>query len=104
MYGRDETCAMLKSVDFRAPNSLERSLQFFVPYFMGRYGLCTDLAICACVHANLVQSEWTNQSLGTFSIEELLGLWETGKMIDRHALYGKPVTVVQESSYTFVDR
>jgi hypothetical protein len=104
MFGRDEVSAMLKSVAFKAPNSLESSMQFFVPYFSKRFGLCTEQTVCACVHANLVQSEWTNHSIGTFSIDELLGLWESGKMIDRQALYGKPVTVVQEASYAFIDR
>ena len=104
MFGRNETSAMLKSIAFKAPNSLESSMQFFVPFFSGRYGLCTEQAVCVCVHANLVQSEWTNHSIETFSIDELLGLWDAGKMIDRQALYGKPLTSVQEASYTFVDR
>jgi hypothetical protein len=104
MYGRNETIAMLKSVTFKAPNTLERSLQCFLPYFISRDGLCTEQAICACVHANLVQSEWTNHSQGTFSIEELLELWENGKMIDRQAFYGKSANVAQEAEYTFIDR
>jgi hypothetical protein len=52
----------------------------------------------------MAQSEWTNHTLGTFSIEELLGLWETGKIIDRRALYGMPVNLAQEMKYTFIDR
>lgn len=104
MFGRNETIAMFKSVAFKAPNSLERSIQQFVPYFSERYGLCTEQAVCACVHANMAQSEWTNHTLGTFSIEELLGLWESGKSIDRRALYGMPANVAQETKYAFIDR
>jgi hypothetical protein len=104
MFGRNETIAMFKSVAFKAPNSLERSMQHFVPYFSGRYGLCTEQAVCTCVHANMAQTEWTNNTLGTFSIEELLGLWETGKVIDRRALYGTPANVAQETKYTFINR
>ncbi|HLO15285.1 MAG TPA: hypothetical protein VK206_10675 [Anaerolineales bacterium] len=104
MFGRNETIAMFKSAAFKAPNSLERSMQQFVPYFKGRFGLCTEQAVCTCVHANMAQSEWTNHTLGTFSIEELLALWETGKIIDRRSLYGKPVNVAQETRYTFIDR
>ena len=104
MFGRSEAAAMLKSVDFKAPNSLEAGMQLFLPLFMNRIGLCTESAICTCVPANLVQSEWTNLNLGTFSTDELLSLWEAGKMIDCREFYGKPTHITQIQKYTFVDR
>jgi hypothetical protein len=104
MFGRSEIVAMLKAVEFKAPNSLEAGMQLFIPIFINRFGLCTENAICTCVPANLVQSEWTNLNLGTFSIDELLSLWEAGKMIDCQEFYGKPVYVTQTQKYTFIDR
>ena len=104
MFGRTEAAAMLKAVDFKAPNSLEAGMQLFLPLFMNRIGLCTENAICTCVPANLVQSEWTNLNHGTFSTDELLLLWEAGKMIDCQEFYGKPMPVTQIQKYTFVDR
>jgi len=104
MFGRSEVASMLKAMDFKAPNSLEAGMQMFLPLFMDRFGLCTEHAICTCVPANLVQSEWTNLNLGTFSIDELLSLWEAGKMIDCHEFYGKPMHVTQTQMYTFIDR
>jgi hypothetical protein len=104
MFGQSETVAMLKSINFKAPNSLEAGMQSFLPFFINRYGLCSVNAICTCVPANLVQSEWSNLSLGTFTTDELLSLWESGKMIDRQEFYGKPVGITQTQRYTFIDR
>ena len=104
LFGRQETLAMLKTIEFRAPNSLEAGLQNFLPFFRGRFGLCTDRAVCTCVPANLVQSEWSNLHLGTFTVDELLSVWEQGNMIDRREFYGKPMDVTQTQRYTFIDR
>ena len=95
---------MLQSVDFKAPNSLEARLQVFLPFFAGRFGLCTERAVCTCVPANLVQSEWSNPHLGTFTVDELLSVWEEGKMIDRRAFYGRQLHETQTQRYTFVER
>ncbi|AHM61782.1 cell wall biogenesis glycosyltransferase-like protein [Flammeovirgaceae bacterium 311] len=102
MYGRIEVLAMLKSISFKAPNSLEISMQIYLPYYIRRSGLCTKFAACVCVHANLVQSEIENPTLGTYSIEELLILWEKGKRINIHEFYDTPISETQIKAYTFV--
>ena len=101
MYGRIEILAMLKSIKFKAPNSLEMAMQVYLPFYAIREGVCTNNAACVCVHANLVQSEIENPTLGTFSIEELLQLWEDGKRIEVRDFYNKPMNITQEQSYTF---
>lgn len=53
--------------------------RMYILYFINRYGLCTEFASCVCVYANLVQSESKNPVLGTFSIDQLLDLWEMVK-------------------------
>jgi hypothetical protein len=103
-FGRDELVVMLKSVDFKAPNSLEISLQQFKPMFIHRFGVCMDHISCVAVHANIVQTEHNNPVLGTFSIEELLNKWEEGLMIDIHRFYGKSGDIAQLQAYDFIPR
>ena len=104
MFGRCEWLAMLQTLDFRAPNSLEAALQKFVPIYEMRQGLCTERAICVCVHANMVQSELPNPTLGNFSIDALLNTWRQGLMIDRVKFYNKDLTIAEKQDYGFVPR
>ena len=101
MYGKPELVAMLKAIPFKAPNSLEDSLQTFLPFFKDRLGLCAEYAVCVCVHANLVQTEGSNHILGTYSIEDLLTCWEEGKRIQLQEFYNKPMNVTQIQKYSF---
>lgn len=102
LYGTTELLSMMKVVQFKAPNSLETSMQVFRPYFMGRTGLCTKFATCVCVHANLTQTEGKNRVIGTFSIEELLELWEERKRIKVSDFYNLPSRTTQFQEYTFI--
>jgi hypothetical protein len=103
MYGKVEVTSIFKTIEFKAPNSLESAMQLFLAYFKNRLGLCPEYATSVCVHANLVQDEWNNPILGTFSIDELLNLWESGKRIDVHEFYDKPMNITQVQKYTFVN-
>jgi hypothetical protein len=102
MFGKVEITAMLKAVSFKAPNSLEQAMQTFLMNFINRYGLCMEFATCVCVHANMVQTEGRNPVLGTFSIDQLLNLWESGKRIKIDEFYDKPIRVTQVQKYTFL--
>ena len=104
MYGRLELLAMLRALPFRAPNSLEAAMQQLVPLFEARPGLCFDKATCACIHANMVQTELSNPTLGTFSVEQLLDLWRQGMAIDVRALYGLDLAVAEQATYSFLPR
>ncbi|MDB5594997.1 MAG: cell wall biosis glycosyltransferase-like protein [Hyphomicrobiales bacterium] len=104
MFGRKEWLAMLTTLKFKAPNSLEAAMQAFVPVYRDRPGLCPETATCVCVHANMVQTELSNPTLGTFSIEELLRLWQEKKMIDRSCFYGLGLAEAEVLSYRFVER
>ena len=104
LFGRNESIAMLQCLEFHNPNTLEAQMQWFLPFFMNRRGLCPDAAISICVPANLVQTDYDNANIGTFSVEELLDLWEKGKRIDVKEFYDKPLHVTQEHKYTFIDR
>ena len=102
MYGRIEITSMFKAINFKAPNSLEAGMQLFLPYFKDRFGLCFEFAPCVCIHANLVQTECKNPVIGTFSIDELLILWENGKRINLKEFYHKPMKISQVQEYSFL--
>ncbi|GHT76238.1 hypothetical protein FACS189463_0920 [Bacteroidia bacterium] len=104
MFGRKEILAILSTLTFKAPNSLEDSMQTFKPLFMNRFGLCTNHTIAVCVHANMVQTEGYNPVLGTFSVEELLTLWNENKQIDISLFFDKPAGDTQIQKYAFIDR
>ncbi|HEY1023899.1 MAG TPA: hypothetical protein VGE26_01940 [Sphingobacteriaceae bacterium] len=88
-YGREELIVMLHQLVFNTPNSLESSMQRFLPLYINRKGLCYSKVACVCVHANMVQTEANNPVLGTFSVEELLAKWEAGLKIDISPFVGK---------------
>jgi hypothetical protein len=103
-YDRNELLAIVNSIDFKAPNSLEGNMQVFLPFFIERTGVCYNQIACVCVHANCVQSEWENPGIGTFTIEELLCKWEKGLSIDIEKFYQQDGMKAQYQSYEFVAR
>jgi hypothetical protein len=103
-YGRDELYIMINQQYFKAPNSLESSMQFYKDFFINRKGVCYETISCCCVHANIVQTEWVNPTLGEFSIDDLLNEWLNGNMIDLRHYYGKKGNEAQLQKYTFIKR
>ncbi|MEI6864586.1 hypothetical protein [Flavicella sp.] len=101
LYSSREFLAMIKTLSFKAPNSLEVELQNFLFLYKDRKGLCYQDVICVCVHANLVQDEVENPTLETFSVDELLSIWNEGYKITISDFYGKPVAISQEMKYNF---
>lgn len=103
-YGKIETEIMLNNIFFKAPNSLEDGLQRYINFFKNRNGVCFENVACCCVHANIVQTEWINPTIGDFSIEDLLSKWEEGMMIDLNPFYGRTGDIAQYLKYNFVKR
>lgn len=103
-YGRDEIMVMLNSIPFKAPNSLESGMQKFRNFFLNRNGVCYENITCCCVHANIVQTECINPTIGSMTVENLLSEWENGKMIDLNDFYDKSGDVAQFQNYSFIDR
>jgi hypothetical protein len=104
LYATKEFLAMIKSTEFKAPNSLENALQGFVSIFQTRKGLCPKNVVSVCVHANLVQDEVDNPTIGTFSTTELLEKWKLGERIDYAKFYDKPLVLSQMQEYQFKPR
>jgi hypothetical protein len=103
-YDRTEVKLLFKDIKFKAPNSLEGQMQKFLPLFNNRLGLCYSEISCVCVHANIVQTEVNNRSLGFFSIPELLDNWNDGLQIDVSKFYNSIGRNAQLQKYSFVNR
>ncbi len=104
MYAKKEILSIVKSITFKAPNSLESSMQQFKPLFSKRMGLCTENAVSVCVHANLTQTEGSNPVFGEFTIQELLLKWNMGYQIEYRKFYNIPINTSQIQEYTFCKR
>lgn len=104
MFSRKEMLQMFKVLNFKAPNSLESSMQAFISYFINRGGICLDGVATPCVHTNLTQTEGYNNVLGHFSLEELLELWKENKRINYHEFMRLPVSEAEVKKYSFVER
>lgn len=103
-YGRDEFYVMINQQSFKAPNSLESSMQTYLDFFTNRNGVCYETISCCCIHANIVQTECVNPTLGEFSVDDLLFEWESGKKIDLSQFYNKNGNVAQIQKYSFIKR
>lgn len=104
IYSRYEMCAMLNSIEFYGPNSLESALQVFKPIFLRRRGVCPERVVCAEITANKIQNENDNIVIEKHSIEDLLGIWNSGKIIDINFFEGRPIKDIQLANFRFVDR
>ena len=103
-FGRNELIVMLQNTIFKAPNTLEINLQQFKPFFINRFGVCMNSVSCVGVHANMVQTEFPNPDIGTFSIATLLDKWEEGLKIDITKFRGIPGNIAQFQAYEFLKR
>jgi len=103
-YGNSELKIMLEYISFKSPNSLELALGCYHSLFVKRIGLCPDNILCPCVHANIVQSDHINPTIGTHSVDELLEKWVDGYKIDLSKLYFRKGSDVQFSNYDFILR
>lgn len=102
MFSTKEFLAMCQSLNFKAPNSLESSMQQLLPFFKNRLGLCGNNVVAVCVHANITQTEGYNPVSGTYTINDLLDKWEKGYRIDYTQFYNLPAQIAQEKTYTFL--
>lgn len=81
IFSRAEMLALIKSISFKAPNSLERELQRARPFFLQRKGITYGLPRIVNNPCNKVQVEIDNPS-GNVSPEYLLQKWNDGYELD----------------------
>lgn len=105
IYDRREILEIIKSIDFKAPNSLEEKMCRYRDGFLLRHGVCYEEIACVCIHANRVQNEVGNPDLGYFTSEELLQEWNSNKKIDLQPFFDNYKSdKLPLQKYTFVDR
>lgn len=104
-YDTKEIRAMIKQADYKGPNSLESALhELYAPVFLQRKGVCYDRSKYVNIVCNVVNTEHANRNTGKHSVESLLKKWEEGFRIKYEALYGKPCSEAEQSSFEFVLR
>ena len=103
-YGNSKLKVMLEYISFKSPNSLELALSCYYSLFVKRIGLCPDSILCPCIHANIVQTDIKNPTIGTHDVDELLEKWKNGYKIDLSKLYFKKGSDVQFAAFDFIPR
>ncbi len=87
IFSTGEMAAMLKMIDFRAPNSLEGNLQRFQKMFLPRLGIAYRTSKIVNIPCNKVQLENDNIH-GREHQDVLLGYWQQGLQLDVGSLFG----------------
>ena len=87
ILNRREILAMLKLLDFSAPNSLEDVMQHLNPIFHKRYGIAFKQSKSVNIPCNKVQQENKNIH-GAIHQDTILDHWLSGHMIDLELIYG----------------
>lgn len=105
VYVTEELRVMIRALSFRAPNSLEASLQQYRKIFQRKGGLCYGKTVSVCVHANIVQNEWSNPTIEKgYSADSLLEYWNAGLCIDVSKFDDVDADIAQFMEYQFVKR
>ncbi len=104
MFSRREIVAMMKVIQFKAPNSLEYNLQQFLIYFINRSGICLEKVATPCVHTNITQTEGYNNILGHYTVSELLDLWNKNLRINYKEFFELENSIAEIKKYNFIER
>jgi hypothetical protein len=81
LFSTSEIRALFSLIEFKAPNSLEKSLQVFLPLFRSRLGQCHEESIIVNIPANRVQDEIPNRAESESGGRDLIDYWQLGKRI-----------------------
>jgi hypothetical protein len=77
LFDTQEMRTIIQMLDFRAPNSLEESMQLFNPIYKTRHGLAMKKSVILNIPINKVQQENDNHA-GNQSTDYLLTKWQQG--------------------------
>lgn len=104
LFDTNEIRILIKHSDFKAPNSLEESLQVFNSIYKTRYGLAFKKSVIVNIPCNKVQVENDNIA-GSISTGTLLKKWQEGYQIDyRNIFHFKNTSAHQEINFKFIKR
>ena len=88
IFDAHEFSAWLEPVAFSSPNTLEASLQRYLPQFATRVGFCYRQSKVVNIPWNRVQAEYPNRCGGLFTAEDFLAMWEDGHRLNLDAYDG----------------
>lgn len=98
LFSTGEFEAMIRLIDFRAPNSLEENLQRFKALFLPRFGIAYRRSKIVNIPCNKVQRE-NNNIHGGLHQDDLLKQWQLGMQMDVQSLQG----FVSESAHQDIE-
>lgn len=102
IFLKKEMGFMLSRIEFQSPNSLESAMQLYNPLFLKRKGVCYSKVKYVNVTCNMVQKEFNNNSIGSFTAEELLERFNNGERINWKQLGGLRAPEAQKVKFTFI--
>ena len=102
LFDANEMRIIIESLQFKAPNSLEESMQLFNPIYQKRYGLAFKDSVILNIPINKVQQENDNHA-GSLSTEYLLQKWLDDYQINyRKLLHFRNTSAHQEVELEFI--
>lgn len=87
LYKKEEIYHDFRTMSFFQPNKLEASWAARGPRIFHRYGLCYQTTKMVNLPLNRVQNFWLNRTMNSYSPEELLDIFLSGKKIDIYDLH-----------------
>jgi hypothetical protein len=88
LYRKQGVLEDLRCLNFNNPNRLEEKWAGRLAQITGRLGLCFADSIVVNIPLNLVQNVWYNRNMHSWSVEQLLDMFEFGLKIDINPLQG----------------
>lgn len=105
IFRKQEIRNSFEVLNFTNPNTLEGYWATIAGPFMDRIGLCYQKSVIVNVPLNRVQNTWENRNMALYTPEELLTIFNEGKKIDIHPLFGmKNPSAHTEYEPTFIPR
>lgn len=105
VYRRDMIYAILSALPFSSPNQLEGHWASGARGVMHLIGLCFEQSKIVNIPLNLVQQDWHNRHMDSYTPQELLDIFSAGKKMDistlEHIVNKSPH---MEHMLTFIDR
>jgi hypothetical protein len=104
IYRKKEILDKLEANSYSSPNTMESLLARYQDKVIHRTGLCFGDSVIVNVPVNLIQEDWINAYMHSWTPLQLLELFESGKKIDISKLAG-----IQNKSchidfeFTFID-
>jgi hypothetical protein len=104
LFDKVEIEILIRNTPYKAPNTLESNLQYYLDLFIYRKGVCFEKVKYVNVPCNMVQTEFSNKTTGEYDADFLLKQWEEGNRIYFEEFYKQDCKLVQKARYNFVKR